>query len=263
MNNGKVVLMLFDSHAHYDDERFNEDRDIVLKSVYESGVGYVLNAASDVASIDSTLELSEKYDFVYAAIGIHPHNVEKAETGVLDRIAELSKRPKVVAIGEIGLDYYYDFSPRELQKKWLIMQIGLAKDLKLPIIVHNRDSHQDILDIVKSENAKKTGGVFHMFSGSVEMAEILLDNNFYISVGGVVTFNNAKKIVDVVKAVPPDRLLVETDCPYMTPVPFRGRRNDSTYMINTVRKIAEIKGMEVERIIEITTKNAKDLFNIK
>ncbi len=254
--------MLFDSHAHYDDERFNDDRDSILKKVFSSGVEGVLNAASDAASIDSTIALTEQYEFVYGAVGIHPHNVQEANENILEKIAELTKRPKVVAIGEIGLDYYYDFSPRALQKKWLIMQIGLAKDLKMPVIIHNRDSHQDVMEIIKSENAKEVGGVFHMFTGSTEMAKILLDNNFFISVGGVVTFKNARKIVEVIKSIPLDRLLIETDCPYMTPVPYRGKRNDSSYLINTAQKIAEIRNTEVEIIAEATTKNVKELFKI-
>lgn len=253
---------MFDSHAHYDDERFDGDRDSVLKKVFSSGVEGVLNASCDAATIDSTVALSEQYDFVYAAVGIHPHNVQEANENILGKIAEHAKKPKVVAIGEIGLDYYYDFAPRELQKKWLISQIGLAKDLKMPVIIHNRDSHQDVMEIINSENAKEVGGVFHMFTGSPEMARILLDNNFFISVGGIVTFKNARKIVEVIKAVPLERLLIETDCPYMTPVPNRGMRNDSSYLINTARKVAEIKETEVSVIVEATTKNARELFKI-
>ncbi|HHW47786.1 MAG TPA: TatD family hydrolase [Clostridiaceae bacterium] len=257
------ILALFDSHAHYDDARFQDDRDEALQRAFDSGVKYILNASSDVESAKVAISLARKFDFVYAAVGVHPHNVENINDGTLSILLDFASDHKVVAIGEIGLDYYYDNSPRELQRYWFSKQINLAKELSLPVIVHNRESHEDALRIIKNEGAREVGGVFHCYSGSVEMARELLDNEFYISVGGTVTFKNAKKIIDVVKYVPLDRLLIETDCPYLTPEPYRGRRNESVYVRLVAEKVAEIKGVCFEEIAGITTENAKRLFRIK
>ena len=255
--------MLFDIHAHYDDERFDQDRYVIIeKAHYDEGVTYIINAASDFDSIEKSIEFSKKYSFVFAAIGIHPHNAKETIFNELAKIYNYADSDKIVAIGEIGLDYYYEFSPKEMQIKTFVQQIGIAKELKLPIVIHNRDSHEDMLKIIKQENAKEIGGVFHCFSGSVEMAKELLKNNFYISVGGPVTFKNARKVVEVVKYVPEDRLLVETDCPYLTPEPFRGKRNYSGYLKYIVAKVAEIKGLTFDEASMITTKNAIQLFGI-
>ena len=255
--------MLFDTHAHYDDNRFNEDRYDVINRVHESGVAYILNASSDMASAVECISLTQEFDFVYAAVGIHPHNVTDINENTLIAIADFAKNPKVVAIGEIGLDYFYDNSPREVQRYWFSEQIELAKQINLPIIVHNRDAHEDTMKIIKAENAKTVGGILHCYSGSIEMARELLENNFYISVGGPVTFKNAKKIIEVVKFVPDDRLLIETDCPYLTPEPHRGKRNDSSYVKFVAERIAEIKGVTFEEIADITMRNAKALFKIQ
>jgi TatD DNase family protein len=254
--------MLFDTHAHYDDEKYNEDRAEVIQTAFDSGVSHILNVSCDVNSFTESLELSRKFEFVYSAVGIHPHDATSAVLTDLDTIMDYGSNKKVVAIGEIGLDYYYDFSPRELQKKWFRLQIEVAKSLNLPIIVHNRDSHQDVLNIVKEENAREIGGVFHCYSGSVEMARELLNNNFYISVAGPVTFKNARRIIEVVKYVPDDRLLIETDCPYLTPEPHRGKRNDSKFVKLVAEKVAEIKGTTFEYIANITRENGKKLFKI-
>ena len=254
--------MFFDSHAHYYDEQYDTDRNEVLKKAYDSGVKYILSASSDVASAIENISLARQFDFVYAAVGIHPHNAIDINNNIISAMADFAAFPKVVAIGEIGLDYFYDNTPREAQKIAFAKQIYMAVNLKLPIIVHDRDAHEDTLSILKNENARKAGGVLHCFSGSVEMAREVLNNNFYISVGGPVTFKNARKLIDVVKYVPDDRLIIETDCPYLTPEPFRGKRNDSSYISYTARKIAEIKGTTVEEIARITTANAKRLFNI-
>lgn len=254
--------MFFDSHAHYYDEQYDPDREEVLKKAYDSGVKHILSASSDVASAIENISLARQFDFVYAAVGVHPHNAGDFNENILSAIADFASRPKVVAIGEIGLDYYCDNAPREAQKIAFARQISLALDLKLPIIVHDRDAHEDTLAILKSENAKTTGGVLHCFAGSVEMAREVLKNNFYISIAGPVTFKNARKLIDVVKYVPDDRLMIETDCPYLTPEPFRGKRNDSSYIRYTADKIAEIKGRSVEEIARITTANARRLFNI-
>lgn len=254
--------MLFDTHAHYDDDAFDEDRDEVIKKVFESGVTCVLNASSNIASSEKSVSLAQRYDFIYAAVGVHPHDAQEADDDTVPTLTRFASGRKVVAIGEIGLDYYYDNSPRDIQKQWFIRQINLAKDIKLPIIIHDRESHEDVMNIVKSEGAASVGGIFHCFSGSVEMARDVLKNNFHIAVGGSLTFKNAKRPVEVVEYVPMDRLLLETDCPYMTPHPFRGRRNDSTYLRLVAEKVAQIKGLTLEEIIEVTTKNAKTLFKI-
>ncbi|HEX3028547.1 MAG TPA: TatD family hydrolase [Clostridia bacterium] len=255
--------MLFDTHSHYDDDRFNHDRYEAITKVHENGVSYIINAACNVASSVESISLAEKFDFVYAAVGVHPHNVEYMNESTLATIADFASKDKVVAIGEIGLDYFYDTSPREMQKYWFARQIHLSVELGLPIIVHDRNAHEDSLNAIKSEKAKTVGGVFHCFSGSVEMAKILLKNNFYIGVGGSLTFKNAKTAIEVVKYLPLDRLLIETDCPYLTPEPFRGKRNDSGYVKFVAEKVAEIKGVTFESIAEITSNNAKKLFKIE
>jgi TatD DNase family protein len=211
--------MIIDSHAHYDDEKFDADRDEVLERIQNQGVIRVVNPASNMASARKCLGLAKQYDFLYTAVGIHPHDAQELSKQAIDELRAMAKSDKVVAIGEVGLDYYYDFSPRELQKECLIAHIHLARELGLPLILHDRDAHRDILDIIKTEKAQEMGGVFHCFTGSVEMAKEVLDLGFYIAIGGAVTFKNAKKPVEVAKYVPMDRLLVETDSPYMTPVP--------------------------------------------
>ena len=255
--------MLFDSHAHYDDNKFDQDRQDVIEKVRQSGVAFIVNAASNIPSSIDSIALSQEYEFIYAAVGVHPQDVEGMNDNVISMLADFAREPKVVAIGEIGLDYHYDDVPKPLQKHWFARQILLARELKLPIIIHDRESHEDILKIVKKEKAKEVGGVFHCFSGSAEMAREVLDNNFYISIGGVATFKNAKKIVDVIRAIPSDRLLIETDSPYLAPEPFRGTRNDSSYIRYTAMKVAEIREDSFENIARITCENAKRLFNIE
>jgi len=254
--------MLFDSHAHYDDERFDDDRFSIIRKVHQSGVTYILNASSNVASAIESISLAQEYEFVYAAVGVHPHHVGEINEHTFNFIADFATKPKVVAIGEIGLDYYYDTYPREEQKYWFARQINLARDLKLPVIVHDRDAHMDVMNIVKAEKAKEVGGVFHCYSGSVEMAKELLKLNFHISVGGSATFKKADRLAEVIRFIPLESLLIETDCPYMTPEPFRGQRNDSSYVRLVAEKIAEIKGTSFEEIAGITMQNAKRLFRI-
>lgn len=255
--------MLFDTHAHYDDEKFDLDRDETIKRAHENGVAYIINAGSDLKSSKRSVELAAMYDFVYAAVGIHPQEADIADEQALELLRKLCGSPKVVAIGEIGLDYYYDTVPKEVQKKIFIRQIHLARELGLPIVVHDRDAHEDSLNIVKGEKAGEVGGVFHCYSGSTEMARKLLNNNFYLSFGGVVTFKNARKVVEAVRYVPLDRLLIETDSPYLSPEPFRGKRNESAYVRYVAEKIAEIKGISYEEVASVTLNNAKRLFNIK
>lgn len=255
-------ILIFDTHAHYDDSKFDEDRDSLLKELNKNGISYILNACASLESLEANIALAEKYDFIYIALGIHPEYADKMNEGVLDKIRVLSKNKKVVAIGEIGLDYYYDDPPRDIQREWFERQIELAKELNLPIVIHDRDAHEDTINIIKKTKASQVGGIFHCFSGSVEMAMDMLDLNFNIAIGGVVTFKNARKTVEVVKAVPLDKLLIETDCPYLAPEPYRGKRNNSGYLIHTIEKIAEIKGVSAHEVADITLANAKKLFKL-
>lgn len=253
--------MYFDSHAHYDDSRFDDDRQDALTCLAENGISNIVNIGSDLESSKRTLELAGKYDFVYGAVGVHPHEVKYMDDNVLLEIARLSEHKKIVAIGEIGLDYYYDNSPRDTQRYWFDKQMKLAWDLNLPVIIHSRDATEDTIKICK-EN-KIHGGIIHCFSGSVETAKIFLDLGYHISFAGPVTFKNAKSLPDVAKIVPEDRLLIETDCPYMAPEPHRGKRNCSVYVKHVGEKIAQLRGVTSEHIAKVTSDNAKKLFNIK
>ena len=250
---------IFDTHAHYDDSRFDEDRDEFIASLSEKGVSHIVNCGCDFKSSLTTVALAEKYDFVYAAVGVHAHEAEEATEGDLTEIESLYEREKVVAVGEIGLDYHYDFSPRERQLEIFERQLILANRLDLPVIVHDRESHEDTMNLLKKYKPK---GVVHCFSGSAEMAKEIVKLGMYIGIGGAVTFKNAKKPVEVVEYLPLDRLLLETDAPYMTPVPFRGQRCDSAHIAYTAEKIAEIKGIDTQELIDICNKNAKNLFGI-
>ncbi len=254
--------MLFDTHAHFNDNRFKHDTDEAIKNAYESGVSYILNVSYNIPSIDHSVSLSKRYSYIYAAVGIHPHYSKEMNDEVLNKVRSMAENDKVVGIGEIGLDYFRDLSPRDVQKKWFAKQIDLAKELKLPVIVHIRDANEDALNVLKAENARDVGGIIHSFSGDVKMAKEVLNNNFYISVGGPVTYRNVRNLIDVVKFVPDDRLLIETDCPYLTPEPFRGKRNDSSLVRLVAEKIADVKGKSFEEIANVTTNNAKRLFNI-
>lgn len=252
--------MYFDSHAHYDDEKFDLDRVELLDSLKEKGVSYVVNAAADMSSAETSIKLAQAYNFIYAAVGVHPHDAENMKDSDLITLKEMSEHKKVVAIGEIGLDYYYDFSPKEAQRKWFIEQLKLAKQLDLPVIIHSRDACQETFEIIRESGIKN--GVIHCFSGSKEMAQEYVKRGFYIGIGGSLTFKNAKKTVEVVETISIDNIVIETDAPYLTPVPHRGKRNDSSYLSYVVEKIAEIKNMSAEDVARITMKNAKDLFGI-
>lgn len=254
---------IFDSHAHYDDEAFDEDRFKLIESLKEKGVCGVINCGCTSESTETALALSEKFDFVYFASGIHPENIPSPEEDekVFDKIKELAKHKKCVAIGEIGLDYHYeDGAPRERQIEWFEKQMILANELSLPVIVHDRDSHADILELLKKHRPK---GVVHCFSGSLEMAQEVLKLGMYIGIGGAVTFKNAKKPVRVAEGIPIDRLLLETDCPYMAPVPFRGKRCDSSLIAFTAEKIAEIRGITTDEVLKAGKINACTLFGIE
>lgn len=258
--------MFFDSHAHYDDDRFNEDRHEILSAMAQNKVDYIVNAAADIISSNEGVRLSEQYSFVYAGVGVHPHSVDELdETNqgktTLALLESLCKHPKVVAIGEIGLDYYYEHSPRAIQRIWFSRQMELAKKVDLPIIVHSRDAGQETFDMIRESGLSK--GVIHCFSGSAEMAKEYIRLGFYIGVGGTLTFNNARRSVEVVEQIPLESIVIETDCPYLTPMPHRGKRNDSTYLIHIAQKIADIKNISIEEVAQVTSKNAKDLFDIE
>lgn len=254
--------MIIDSHAHLDDRRFDEDRDQLIDNLKQEGIDYIINIGADLESSRASLALALEHDFIYAAVGIHPHDAKTADDINLSLIKSMAKSPKVVAIGEIGLDYYYDHSPREVQREVFIKQINMAKELNLPIVIHDRDSHGDLMDILKREG-KGVRGVLHCFSGSVEMAREAVKLGYYISIAGPVTFKNARKLVEVVEAIDIEKILVETDCPYLTPTPYRGQRNNPSYVRHVIEKIAEIKGLPFEEIANATSKNTLELFGIK
>ena len=253
--------MYFDSHAHYDDERFDEDREELIESLKSKGVDYIVNAAADMKSCFTSFELAHQYDFIFSSVGVHPHDVKDLTEKDIETMEKLAEDPKVVAVGEIGLDYYYDNSPRDDQRQWFKRQLEMAKKLDLPVIIHSREASEETYDIIMASGVKE--GVIHCFSGSLELAREYVKRGFYIGVGGSLTFKNAKKTVRVVEGTDLNHILIETDCPYLTPVPHRGERNDSSYLQFVTAKIAEIKGVSVEEVARISSENAKRLFRIK
>lgn len=254
--------MLFDSHAHYDDSRFDIDRFAVLDKMPENNIGLIMNACAAMSDIDQILEMCNRYDFMYGAVGVHPSDCSELTEKDMERLKRESAHNKIKAIGEIGLDYYYDDVPRDVQKKWFARQIELAKEVNLPIIIHDRDAHQDTVDIMRGFGAKAVGGVLHCFSGSCDIARDVMDMGFYIAFGGTLTFKNARRAVEAAEYVPIDRILIETDSPYLAPVPERGNRNDSTLVKYVAQRLAEIKGLEVSEVERITFENAKKCFKI-
>ena len=254
--------MLFDTHVHVNAEEFKEDLTEVIERAKEAGVENMIVVGFDRPTITRAMELIDLYDFMYAAIGWHPVDAIDMTDEDLSWIEELSAHPKVVAIGEMGLDYHWDKSPKDIQMDVFRRQIQLAKKVKLPIIIHNREATADIVTILEEEGASEVGGIMHCFSGSPETAMKCIDMNFYISLGGPVTFKNAKKPKEVAAAVPLDRLLIETDCPYLAPTPFRGKRNEPSYVKLVAEQIAEIKEITLEEVSQATTNNAKKLFGI-
>ena len=254
-------MMLFDTHAHINDHAFDGDRDVLMAALPEMGIGLLMNAGCSLESTKECIALAEKYDFAYAAAGSHPDAADEVCDTVLEEYRALCKlHPKVKAIGEIGLDYHYEDIPRDLQKKAFIAQMELARELDLPVIVHEREAHQDGLDIVRQFPTVK--GVFHCYSGSAEMARQLVDMGWYIGFTGVVTFKNARKTIEVAQSIPLERIVIETDCPYMSPEPFRGRRNDPSRVVYVAEKLAEIRGISIEEAAAITLKNGKRLYRI-
>ncbi len=258
---------LFDSHTHYDDKKFDSDRDSLLSSlpnpteINPYGVSYVMNAAVDLETSKTGLELSKKYDYLYFAVGVHPHEADNAGENIEEWISELIKDPKACAVGEIGLDYHYDFCARDVQRDVFERQLVLARSLDVPVIIHDREAHGDCMDILRRH--KGVRGVFHSFSGSAEMAKEVLKLGYYISYNGMITFKNAVNLIGTVSEVPDDRLLIETDCPYLAPVPYRGERNTSELCYLTAKALADIRSDSVENIINLTRENAKRLFSIE
>lgn len=257
-----MASKFIDSHAHLDDERFDEDRDEVIAFLYENDVQIVLNPGSDLNSSKKALALAEKYPFIYAAVGFHPHDSKYMKEEYLDIFKEMAGKKKVIAIGEIGLDYYYDNSDRDVQRKWFREQIRLARELDLPYIVHNRDSHEDVLRIMKEEHYEGARGILHCYSGSAELSREFIKLGFYISLGGPVTFKNARVPKLVAKEVPFDKLLIETDSPYLTPEPYRGKRNEPKYVKYVAEEIAKIRNVSLDEVAEKTGENFNRLFNL-
>ena len=253
--------MLFDTHAHMDDRAFCEDRDAILQGLADKGVALVMNPGCSLESSRNAVALAETYDFVYAAVGSHPDVADEVNEGVLEEYRKLCKlHSKVKAIGEIGIDYHYEDIPRDLQLKAFRMQMELAREVGLPVIVHEREAHEDGMAVVRE--FPDVTGVFHCYSGSAEMARQLVDKGWYIGFTGVLTFKNARKAIETAQTLPIDRIVLETDCPYMAPVPHRGKRNDPGYLCHMAEKLAEIRGLSVEEIHEITLENGKRLYRI-
>ncbi|HBA27129.1 MAG TPA: radical SAM protein [Nitrospinae bacterium] len=253
---------MIDTHAHLEMPQFDGDRDEVIKRTVESGISLIIDVGSDLKGSRTALELARRYDFIYASAGIHPHEVKEITTDTYKEIIKLITDPKVVAVGEIGLDYYKDYSPRDIQQREFINQIRIAKEFKKPVIVHSRDAREDTLKILKDEKVSEIGGIMHCFSGDEEMARRCMDMGFYISFAGPITYPNADKLRKVVKSIPTNRLLIETDCPYLAPQQMRGKRNEPAYVRHVAEKVAEVKGLTVEDIERVIRLNVHNLFGI-
>ena len=252
--------MLFDTHAHLNDPAFDEDREALLETFRDARVGLVLNAGCSLESSKDCIALAERYPWIYASVGTHPDSADEVDETVLEAYRQMCSHEKVKAIGEIGLDYYYETIPRDVQQRAFRMQMGLAQELDMPVIVHERNAHEDGMTIVKE--FPKVTGVFHCYSGSAEMARQLVNMGWYIGFTGVLTFKNARKAVETAQRIPLERIVLETDCPFMAPEPYRGRRNHPGYLMQMALKLAQIREMDVEDVIRITTENAKRLYRI-
>jgi TatD DNase family protein len=254
--------LLIDTHAHLDDARFDGDRDAMIARAREAGVEHFVTIGCDLTTSRAAVELADRYPFIYATVGVHPHEAKQIGDSWYDDLRRLAEHKKVVAYGEIGLDYHYNHSPPKLQRERFREQITLARDLRLPIVVHTREAQEDTIAILKEENAADVGGVFHCFSGDAQLAKNALDLGFLLSFSGVITFQNATMLRDIVKTVPMDRILVETDSPYLTPAPHRGKRNEPAHVRLVSEKIAAIQGMTADQIAELTSQNARRVFKI-
>jgi TatD DNase family protein len=253
-------MTFIDSHAHLGLPEFKKDRHETIQRARESGIDMIITIGIGIKECREALKIASSYPFIYAALGIHPHNAKHLDLQTLDFLEENAGNQKVVALGEMGLDFFRNLSPRQDQIRCFRAQLDLAKSLNLPIIIHDRDAHKEIITILQEEKTGQTGGVIHCFSGDIKMAFACLDMGFYISIPGTVTFKNARTLHEVVKEVPLENLLIETDCPFLAPVPFRGQRNEPAYVKKVAEKIAEIKNMPVEEVARMTTRNTKKLF---
>ena len=253
--------MYFDTHAHYDDKRFNDDRDAILGSMREAGVTLILNSASSLKSAKFGLKLADKYPFVYSSVGVHPHDAKSMTDDTVSELKKLLSHAKAMAVGEIGLDYHYDFSPRDTQKKRFREQLELARRVGKPVIIHEREALPDMMSILG--DYRDLSGVFHCFSGSWETAKTILDMGWYLSFTGVITFKNARKALEVLEKMPEDRIMLETDCPYLAPEPYRGKRNSSLYLPYIAEKVAEARGKSVEEVAALTMENGLRFFGIE
>lgn len=254
--------MIFDTHAHYDDEQFDIDREELLGKMQGAGIETIVDVGASLETTKKALELAHRYDFIYAAAGVHPSEVEELDDHSIELLRSLCRDDKCVAIGEIGLDYHWPDPAPELQKLWFRRQLNLARSEHLPVIIHSRDAAADTMEIMADERAEEIGGVVHCFSYSKEIARQCVKMGFYIGIGGVLTFKNARKMVEVMEDTPMDRILLETDCPYLAPEPYRGKRNSSLYLPYVVQKMAEIKGITTEEVISITRKNAMTMYGL-
>ena len=253
--------MIFETHAHYDDEQFDPDRDELLHSMAAGGIGTIVNVSASFDSCRKVVDLVQNYPFMYAAVGVHPDEVGELDEQKLDEMRKLCADPKVVAVGEIGLDYYWDKESRELQRHWFVRQLELARELGLPVLIHSREAAADTMEVMK-QYADGLKGVIHCYSYSAEMAKEYVKMGFYIGVGGVVTFKNGRKLKETVETIPLTSIVLETDCPYMAPVPYRGKRNSSLYLPYVAEEIASLKQVSYEEVVDQTEKNAKDLFRL-
>ena len=253
--------MIFDTHAHYDDEAFDEDRESLLQGMKQNGVDCIVNIGANMQTSRNTVALTEQYDFIYGAVGVHPSDVYDMTEADIETLREWSRLDKIVAICEIGLDYHYPDTDKALQQKWFIRQLQLAREEKLPVVIHSRDAAADTLAIMQ-EHGRELGGVIHCFSYTKEMAAEYLKMGYYIGIGGVLTFKNAKKLVEAVEMIPSERLVLETDAPYLAPDPYRGKRNESAYLTYVAQKLAQIKGVSYEEIVAQTAKNAKTMYRM-
>ena len=254
--------MIFDTHAHYDDDAFDEDRDVLLSGMKDAGVEYIVNIGASMASSKRSVALAEKYPFMYAAVGVHPDEVGELDEEKFATLKEWAKHEKVKAIGEIGLDYYWDKEGHDLQKHWFLRQMELAHEMKLPMIVHSREAAKDTLDMVIAAKPLELSGIIHCYSYSVEQVREYLNMGYYIGIGGVLTFKNGKKLKEVAEYTPLSQIVLETDCPYLAPVPYRGKRNDSSKLSYVAEELAAIKQVSVEEVIRITTENGRKLYHI-
>lgn len=255
-------MNIFETHAHYDDEAFAEDRDFLLKEMHKEGIEYIVNIGCSMDNSRKIVDFVKQYDFLYGTVGVHPDDVGDLSGADIKELAELSRHDKILAIGEIGLDYHYEGINKELQKQWFIEQLGVAREEGLPVVIHSRDAARDTLELMKAERAEDIGGVIHCFSYGVEMAREYLNMGYYIGVGGVVTFKNGRKLKEVVEYTPLDRIVLETDAPYLAPEPYRGRRNCSSYLTYVAEEIAALKQVGVREVYEATCNNARKLYRL-